>query len=233
MVKPEKKEQLVAMLKKLGGKNTERFTYSELRNEIDKINSTVVEKTSKNDNDMKFVQRKIDLATKAYESKLVNFRKDWDMNLNQITENIKRVDGGIQSKALDVYNNSHRRFYTNGFQIANTFPSINFIPDPAATGITITSRNNPATKCTDLFFGTNLVIPSVRWMKDSLESSIDGVNKVFELSRTPLTNSVDFVVNGQVYTEGVDYTISGTTITTTSILPIEMASFPVVAKYMY
>lgn len=234
MATTKQKQKLLKVLGKMGASDdVYNFSYAELKNEIENINNTVTEKETKNNTYLTDVNRKITLAQKAYESQMVSFRDKWDMNLNEIKENIKKVDGGIQSKALDIYNNKNRRFFTNSFQIANVYPNINFIPDPAATGITITSRDNPATQCTDLYFGFNLTIPTVRWSKETPDGLIDGSNTTYTITRTPLTNSVDLVVNGQVYTEGVDYSISGTTITMTIPLPVEFASLPFVAKYMY
>lgn len=228
-----KNEKLLEIVKKLKPQEAEKFAIGNLKKEINKINRSVVENTSKNDAELAKINKQILNATTAYKSELVNFRKLWDKTIEDTNINIKKVDGSIQSKALDIFNNKRRRFYTNGFQIANTYPSINFIPDPAAQGVTITSRNNPATETTDLFFGFNLTIPNVRWMKETPDGDIDGSNVTYELTRTPLTNSLDLVLNGQILTEGVDYTISGTTITMIVTIPAIASGKPFIAKYMY
>lgn len=72
---------------------------------------------------------------------------------------------------------------------------------------------------------------SATWRKETPAGAIDGVNVTYTLAHIPLENSMNLVVNGQVYTEGVDYTIATNIITMTSPLPSEFASLPLVAQY--
>lgn len=71
------------------------------------------------------------------------------------------------------------------------------------------------------------------WSKETPSGLIDGANTTYTILHTPTTNSMNLIVNGQVYTEGVDYTISGTTITMTIALDSAFSSLPFIAQYTY
>lgn len=62
------------------------------------------------------------------------------------------------------------------------------------------------------------------WVDEAPSGSVNGSNVTFTLANTPLENgstepSVDLYLNGLYQTPGVDYTISGVTITMT-IAPV-------------
>ncbi len=70
------------------------------------------------------------------------------------------------------------------------------------------------------------------WTKETPSGAFDGANVTYTLAHTPLANSLDLNVNGQLYVEGVDYTLSGTTLTLITALPAGYNQ-AFVAKYQY
>lgn len=69
------------------------------------------------------------------------------------------------------------------------------------------------------------------WQKETPVGLINGANKIYTLSHISLANSMNLVVNGQIYTEGVDYSISGTTLTMVVALPSQFSTLPFIAQY--
>lgn len=73
------------------------------------------------------------------------------------------------------------------------------------------------------------------WFKDTattMSAVFDGVIVAYTLSHAPLANAFRLIVQGQEWTEGVDYTLSGTTLTLTTALPSGFTgSF--IAQYQY
>jgi hypothetical protein len=68
--------------------------------------------------------------------------------------------------------------------------------------------------------------------KETPSGAFNGSNVTYTLAHTPLASTVDLTLMGQVLVEGVDYTISGLTITmTTAIDAGYTGSF--IAKYRY
>jgi len=60
------------------------------------------------------------------------------------------------------------------------------------------------------------------WVEETPIGSVDGTNKTFTLSYAPNpTSSVEYIVNIGEMTQGVDFTISGDTLTTTDAWPVE------------
>lgn len=64
--------------------------------------------------------------------------------------------------------------------------------------------------------------------------SMDGSNAIFTLAHSPdPADSLILVLNGQVQTQGVEYTLSGDTITFAVAPPVEFAGLPFKAWYRY
>lgn len=51
------------------------------------------------------------------------------------------------------------------------------------------------------------------YVKETPAGTIDGANQVFTLTQTPLTDTLEFLLNGMGQTEGDDYTLSTNEIT--------------------
>lgn len=55
------------------------------------------------------------------------------------------------------------------------------------------------------------------WLQETPTGAVDGVNDAFTLSTAPSYNSsLQVFLNGLIQRQGIDYTISGTTITFTT-----------------
>lgn len=71
--------------------------------------------------------------------------------------------------------------------------------------------------------------------KETPSGSHDGSNLVYSLTHTVIPNTIDLVVQGQVWTEGIDYTVTGLSlnqITLTTALPAGFTG-TFIAKYNY
>lgn len=89
---------------------------------------------------------------------------------------------------------------------------------------------NASGKTKSITYGIFVGIPT----KETPSGAFDGSNLTYTLAHTPIANTLDLVVQGQVFTEGVsaDYTLSGTTLTLVTALPKNFAG-TFIAKYRY
>lgn len=69
-------------------------------------------------------------------------------------------------------------------------------------------------------------------IKETPSGSHNGVNVTYTLTHTPIANTFDLVVQGQVFTETTDYSFSGTTLTLVTALPAGFTG-TFIAKYRY
>jgi hypothetical protein len=76
-----------------------------------------------------------------------------------------------------------------------------------------------------------ITIAGPTWTKETPSGLVNGSNTSYTLSNTPIANSLDLVLNTRVLTEGVDYILSGTTITMTTAISASYSSLPFIAKY--
>lgn len=89
------------------------------------------------------------------------------------------------------------------------------------------------------FTGTlDLVNPSGTTLNfannETPSGTINGSNAVFTLAHSPSpTSSLEIFLNGQFFTQGSDYTLSGATITFSSAPPAFFSGKPFVAFYQY
>lgn len=79
----------------------------------------------------------------------------------------------------------------------------------------------------------SVVASAPTWAKETPSGLINGINKTYIILHTPTTNSMNLIINGQVYTEGIDYSVSGTTITMVVALDSVFSTLPFVAMYTY
>lgn len=71
------------------------------------------------------------------------------------------------------------------------------------------------------------------WTKETPTGALDGVNLTYTLAHAPRSKTLDLAVNGQLFTEGVDYTVSSTTLTLSTALPAGFTASLFIAKYLY
>lgn len=68
------------------------------------------------------------------------------------------------------------------------------------------------------------------WKKETPSGTVNGVNTAFTLSETPIENdSVDIYLDGLLQTEGVNYTLSATSIT---MITVPQLGQELLAKYI-
>jgi len=85
----------------------------------------------------------------------------------------------------------------------------------------------PASDIIDLKTALDSLV-AAGWVEEAPGGTVDGSNVTFTLSSTPAPNSDRFFVNGLRQVKGVDYTISGDTITAAAA---PLASDTVWAEY--
>lgn len=73
------------------------------------------------------------------------------------------------------------------------------------------------------------------WITESVTGIIDGANKTFTISHTPVSGSLQLRIDRQPQEQGasLDYTISGSTITYNTAPDASLAGQPHVATYQY
>ena len=79
-------------------------------------------------------------------------------------------------------------------------------------------------------------LPSLpNWAKETPSGTIDGVNLIYYVTNIPIAYSGDLILNGQPFTEGVDYTVdvAHKKITLSTPIPAVASSLPFIFKYQY
>lgn len=70
------------------------------------------------------------------------------------------------------------------------------------------------------------------WYEETPTGVINGSNVTYTLSNTPNSNSLSLYINRQLLISGgVDYSITGSTITMTNAIPSSFSSLPFIARY--
>ena len=104
--------------------------------------------------------------------------------------------------------------------------------DYTLSGTTITFTTAPDAGLSGLPFSAKYTTSSSVWTSETPTGTFDGANATFTLSAIPTTNALHLFLNGQYMNEPLDYTLSGNTITFTTVPDVSLSGLPFSAKYM-
>lgn len=114
-------------------------------------------------------------------------------------------------------------FFDEGVPLGQDTQAIDFRGD----GITVTREGTRLV--VTITGGTGVTIPV--FVRETPIGVFDDVNTTFTLTTTPVTGSVRLFLNGLLLAPGVDYTLSGTTITFTAAADSAFSGLPFTAFY--
>lgn len=178
------------------------------------------------------IARKLNTLESAIEYKVIKDAPTIDSFVAEITSK-GLLDQHIRSRTPQVLKKATQEHGGGGSVFVNgvktTYSNVNIAQGANTTVVATDDAGTSITTITVTSTGGS----SSTWAKETPSGLINSVNVTYTLAHTPIANSLSLIVNGQVYTEGIDYTVSGSTITMTVPLDILFASLPFIAQYMY
>lgn len=158
--------------------------------------------------------------------------RDAEIDLNALEERLyERLRAAIPNTetrlpVIEFFNRGRSdrlHFFDEGTPLGQDIQSVDFVGD-AVTATRVGTR-----VVVTITGGSGVTIPV--FVRETPIGVFDDLNTTFTLTTTPILGSVRLFLNGLLLAPGVDYTISGTTITFTAAADSTLSGLPFTAFY--